>query len=88
MWARSADGVKADVMQQIGGGAAVLKLGYNVNFSEMGGVGPVKPSQKPHHGRAIAQMRRPATVQFGACLTGFRQATGIETAQNLCGARR
>ena len=48
MWARSADGVKADVMQQIGGGAAVLKLGYNVNFSEMGGVGPVKPSQKPH----------------------------------------
>ena len=80
MWARSADGVKADVMQQVGGGAIALKLFYNVNFTKLGRIGAVKPGQKLHHRRAIAQMRRPAAFQLPACLAGFRQATGIQTA--------
>ena len=86
--AGTADCIKADVMQQIGGGAATLKLRYNVNLTQPGGIRGVKPGKKPHHGGAITQMRCPAAIQFGARLAGFRQATGIQTAQNLSVTRR
>ena len=64
-------------MQQIGGGAVALKLLYNVNFTELGRIGTVKPGQKPHHRRAIAQMRSPAALQFlCASLQAFGRLQG------------